>query len=99
MSGWAQVNGAKLVTKDEKENLDDYYVRNASLWLDFKIVLMTLRMMGRSYLGSAEALADLQQVEAKRTNLAAADVELLTVKSRLAPLAPSVNSEPVKHSA
>jgi lipopolysaccharide/colanic/teichoic acid biosynthesis glycosyltransferase len=99
ISGWAQVNGAKLVTKDEKEKLDDYYVRNASLWLDFKIVLMTLRVMSKSYLGSVEASADLQQVEAKRTNLAAADVELLTVNSRLAPLAPRVSSEPAKRSA
>ena len=31
ISGWAQVNGAKLVTKDEKEKLDEWYVRNASL--------------------------------------------------------------------
>jgi hypothetical protein len=60
---------------------------------------MTLRVMSKSYLGSVEASADLQQVEAKRTNLAAADVELLTVNSRLAPLAPRVSSEPAKRSA
>ena len=76
ISGWAQVNGAKLVSKDEKEALDEYYVRNASLWLDLKIVFMTLRMMGKSYLGSAEASADLQQVQAKRNDLIAPQVDL-----------------------
>jgi len=37
ISGWAQVNGAKLVTTEEKQKLDEWYVRNASLWLDLKI--------------------------------------------------------------
>ena len=34
ITGWAQINGAKLVTKDEKERLDEWYVRNASFWVD-----------------------------------------------------------------
>ena len=42
ISGWAQVNGGKLVTKEEKEKLDEWYVRNASLLLDMRIALMTL---------------------------------------------------------
>jgi lipopolysaccharide/colanic/teichoic acid biosynthesis glycosyltransferase len=70
LTGWAQVNGAKLVTKELKEKFDEEYVRNASLWFDLKVLLMTVRIMGKSYLGSAEASADLQQVQAKRTNLA-----------------------------
>jgi lipopolysaccharide/colanic/teichoic acid biosynthesis glycosyltransferase len=69
ITGWAQVNGAKLVTKEEKEKFDEWYVRNASLWLDLKIVLMTLKIMSRNYLRSAEASADLAQVEAKRAEL------------------------------
>jgi lipopolysaccharide/colanic/teichoic acid biosynthesis glycosyltransferase len=75
ITGWAQVNGAKLVTKEQKEKLDEYYVRNASLWLDLKIALMTLRILGKNYLGSVEASADLQQVEAKRANLAVTEDE------------------------
>ena len=70
ITGWAQVNGAKLITKDEKEKFDEWYVRNASLWFDLKIVLMTLKIMGRSYLHTAEAAADLAQVKAKRTAFA-----------------------------
>jgi hypothetical protein len=31
--GVAQVNGAKLVIKEEKEKLDEWYVCNASLWV------------------------------------------------------------------
>lgn len=66
ITGWAQVNGAKLVGKEDKEKYDEWYVRNASPWVDTKIVLMTLRALVRNYLGSAEASADLAQVEAKR---------------------------------
>jgi lipopolysaccharide/colanic/teichoic acid biosynthesis glycosyltransferase len=47
ITGWAQVNGGVLLTPDEKEWLDEYYVRNASLWLDLRIVLMTALMFFR----------------------------------------------------
>ena len=52
-------------------------MRNASLWLDLKIMLMTLRIMSRSYLRSAEAAADLAQVQVKRADLSMA-VSLVT---------------------
>lgn len=70
ITGWAQVNGAKLVSKEDKEKFDEWYVRNASPWLDTKIALMTLRILTRNYLGSEEALADLAQVKAKQSSLA-----------------------------
>src|SRR5262249_19648074 len=44
ITGWAQINGAKLVTKDEKERLDEWYVRNASFLVDMRIVLQTLNL-------------------------------------------------------
>jgi lipopolysaccharide/colanic/teichoic acid biosynthesis glycosyltransferase len=69
ITGWAQVNGAKLVSKEDKEKFDEWYIRNASPWVDTKIVLMTVRTLVRNYLGSAEALADLAQVEAKRSSI------------------------------
>ena len=43
LTGWAQINGGKLVNVDEKNALDEWYVQNASPWLDFKIVWRTLR--------------------------------------------------------
>src|SRR5262249_56331501 len=47
ISGWAQVNGAKLVTKEEKEKLDEWYIRNASLWLDLRIAMITIKLVLR----------------------------------------------------
>jgi lipopolysaccharide/colanic/teichoic acid biosynthesis glycosyltransferase len=41
ITGWAQVNGGALLTADEKEQLDEWYIRNASLWLDLRIIVMT----------------------------------------------------------
>jgi lipopolysaccharide/colanic/teichoic acid biosynthesis glycosyltransferase len=42
ITGWAQINGGNLITTDEKGALDDWYVHNASFWLDLRIVLYTL---------------------------------------------------------
>lgn len=42
ISGWAQVNGRKNITWDKKLEADVYYVNNISLWLDIKILFMTL---------------------------------------------------------
>ena len=42
ITGWAQVNGGKLLTAEEKNALDEWYIRNASFWLDLKIFAKTL---------------------------------------------------------
>jgi len=104
ITGWAQVNGAKLVTKEEKEKFDEFYVRNASLWLDLKIALMTTRILGKNYLGSVEASADLQQVEAKRANLTGTGMDptdggAAPVKLRQRTAAPAPTSEVAGRSA
>lgn len=41
ITGWAQINGRNAISWDEKFRLDVWYVDNQSLWLDFKILLMT----------------------------------------------------------
>jgi lipopolysaccharide/colanic/teichoic acid biosynthesis glycosyltransferase len=33
ITGWAQVNGGKRITNEEKGDLDEWYIRNASPWL------------------------------------------------------------------
>jgi hypothetical protein len=45
ITGWAQINGGNLITKEEKGALDDWYIRHASLWLDARIALLTLRVL------------------------------------------------------
>jgi lipopolysaccharide/colanic/teichoic acid biosynthesis glycosyltransferase len=41
ISGWAQVNGGTLLTAAEKDVLDEWYIRNASPWVDLRIVMMS----------------------------------------------------------
>ena len=43
MTGWAQVNGRNNITWSEKFKLDVWYVDHCSLWLDIKIVFMTVK--------------------------------------------------------
>jgi sugar transferase EpsL len=42
ITGWAQVNGRNALTWEDKFNLDVWYVKNRSLWLDIKIIRLTL---------------------------------------------------------
>ena len=42
ITGWAQVNGRNAITWEQKFELDVWYVRNWSFWLDVRILLMTL---------------------------------------------------------
>ena len=65
ITGWAQVNGGKLVSKEEKEKLDEWYVRNASMALDTRITLMTLKVMMRSHVSHEENSSDAEQVQSK----------------------------------
>ena len=43
ITGWAQVNGRNAISWQEKFALDVWYVDNQSLWLDIKILWMTVR--------------------------------------------------------
>ena len=42
ITGWAQVNGRNAITWEEKFDLDVWYVDNWSLWLDIRILFLTL---------------------------------------------------------
>ena len=42
ITGWAQVNGRNAISWDEKLDLDLWYVRNQTFWLDMKILYRTL---------------------------------------------------------
>ena len=43
ISGWAQVNGRNAISWEDKFKLDVWYVDNQSLWLDLKILLLTVK--------------------------------------------------------
>jgi len=65
ITGWAQVQGGKLVTTEEKQKLDEWYVGNASLWVDLYILLMTTIIAVRNSGMSEETLADVEQVHTR----------------------------------
>lgn len=43
VTGWAQVNGRNAISWEEKFALDVWYVENQSLWLDIKILWLTVK--------------------------------------------------------
>jgi lipopolysaccharide/colanic/teichoic acid biosynthesis glycosyltransferase len=43
VTGWAQVNGRNALTWERKFELDVWYVDRHNLWLDLKIIFMTVR--------------------------------------------------------
>ena len=59
ITGWAQVNGRNAISWEDKFKLDVWYVDNWSLWLDVKIIAMTvlkvLKREGISQEGEATA--------------------------------------------
>jgi lipopolysaccharide/colanic/teichoic acid biosynthesis glycosyltransferase len=42
ITGWAQVNGRNALSWEQKFSLDVWYVDNLSLWLDLKIIALTI---------------------------------------------------------
>ncbi len=57
ITGWAQVNGRNALSWEEKFRLDVWYVDHRSLWLDLRILWLTVRKVlardGISALGEA----------------------------------------------
>lgn len=43
VTGWAQVNGRNAISWEEKFELDVWYVDHQSLWLDIKILWLTVK--------------------------------------------------------
>jgi sugar transferase EpsL len=48
ITGWAQVNGRNAISWEEKFALDLWYVENQSIWLDLKILFLTIIKVVRS---------------------------------------------------
>ena len=43
ITGWAQINGRNAISWNDKFEFDIWYVDNQSLWLDIKILFLTLK--------------------------------------------------------
>lgn len=43
ITGWAQVNGRNAISWEDKFKFDVWYVENQSLWLDIKILFLTVK--------------------------------------------------------
>jgi len=48
ITGWAQVNGGKFLTPEEKDQYDEFYIRNVSVWFDLRILYRTLQVLFRT---------------------------------------------------
>ena len=66
MTGWAQVNGRNAISWDEKFRLDVWYVDNRSLWLDLKILALTVIRVFRREAISADGHATMPPFEGPR---------------------------------
>lgn len=42
LTGWSQVNGRNAINWEEKFQLDVWYVENRTIWLDIRILLLTV---------------------------------------------------------
>ena len=66
ITGWAQVNGRNAISWEDKFKLDVWYVDNQSLWLDIKIILMTLVKVFKREGISANGEATMQEFDPQR---------------------------------
>lgn len=63
ITGWAQVNGRNALSWEQKFALDTWYVDNRSLWLDIRILWMTVAKVLRREGIAAEGEATMPKFE------------------------------------
>lgn len=66
ITGWAQVNGRNAISWEQKFEYDVWYVENQSLWLDFKILLLTVKKVFVSEGISQEGQATMEKFRGSR---------------------------------
>lgn len=67
ITGWAQVNGRNAISWQDKFALDVWYVDHRSLWLDMRILWMTLRKVLRRDGISAQGEATMPKFEGNQS--------------------------------
>nr|WP_320148052.1 sugar transferase [uncultured Anaeromusa sp.] len=65
ITGWAQVNGRNAISWEERFELDVWYVKNQSVYLDLKIILMTLKRVAFSEGIAQEGRATIDKFQGK----------------------------------
>jgi lipopolysaccharide/colanic/teichoic acid biosynthesis glycosyltransferase len=83
VTGWAQICGGTLITPEEKNALDEWYIRHASLFLDFAIVLRTVGMLIQGDRRNDRAIA-IALVEKVRDDTATSSADLNKKKEQTA---------------
>ncbi len=61
LTGWAQVNGRNAISWEEKFELDVWYADNWTIWLDLKILLLTIWKAAKREGISAEGEATMKE--------------------------------------
>jgi lipopolysaccharide/colanic/teichoic acid biosynthesis glycosyltransferase len=74
ISGWAQVNGGRIISTPDKLLLDMWYVKNASLMVDLAIVFRTVKMI---------LLGD--RIDPYAVNQARSDLDLTLLRTKIIP--------------
>jgi lipopolysaccharide/colanic/teichoic acid biosynthesis glycosyltransferase len=69
ITGWAQVNGRNAISWEEKFALDVWYVDNRTIWLDLKIILMTVKKVLIREGISAEGEATMSKFEGQKKDI------------------------------
>lgn len=75
ITGWAQVNGRNALSWEEKFKLDVWYVDNWNLWLDLKILLITVVKVLRRKGISAEGHATMPEFRGSTADGRSAEVK------------------------
>ena len=69
ITGWAQVNGRNGIGWEERFELDVWYVEHLSLWLDLKILIMTVSAVFRRKGISAEGHVTMPDFEGSKQTI------------------------------
>ena len=67
LTGWAQVHGRNALTWEKKFRLDVWYVEHRSLWLDLRILALTLWQVARGRGVAAEGHATMPEFTGERS--------------------------------
>jgi sugar transferase EpsL len=78
--GWAQMNGRNAITWEEKFQLDVWYVDHCSVWMDLRIILLTLLKVVRREGIAAEGAATMPEFMGSRKDAKAQDKELAALR-------------------